>query len=96
MWTRRKECKDIIQGVWDGSQKLNSPMGIVARLRYCAENLSKWNKMVLGQIPKQIQEKRETLSTLVCKDRNGSLGGEINMLRKEINELLNSEEIKWH
>ena len=26
---------------------------------------------------------------------NGSLGGEINMLRKEINELLNSEEIKW-
>ena len=65
---------------------------IVARLRYCAENLSRWNKMVLGQI----QEKRETLSTLVCKDRNGSLGGEINMLRKEINELLNSEEIKWH
>ena len=69
---------------------------IVARLRYCAENLSRWNKMVLGQIPKQIQEKMETFSTLVCKDRNGSLGGEINMLRNEINELLNSEEIKWH
>ena len=52
--------------------------------------------MVYGQIPKQIQEKRETLRNLVCRDRNGSLGSEINILRKEINELLDSEEIKWH
>ena len=33
---------------------------------------------------------------MVCRDRNGSLGGEINILRNEINELLDSEEIKWH
>ena len=95
MWTKRAECKDIIQGAWDGSQDLNSPMGIAARLRCCAENLSKLNKMVFGQIPKKIQEKRETLNTLFSRDRNGSLGGDINKLRKEINELLDSEEIKW-
>ena len=33
---------------------------------------------------------------MVCRERNGSLGSEINILRKEINELLDSEEIKWH
>ena len=33
---------------------------------------------------------------MVCRDRNGSLGGEINILRNKINELLDSEEIKWH
>ena len=71
-------------------------MGIAARLSCCVENLSRWNKMVFGQIPKQIQEKRETRKNLVCRDRNGSLGNEINILRKEINELLDSEEIKWH
>ena len=54
MWTRREECKDIIQGVWDDSQELNSPMGIAARFSCCAKNLSRWNKMVFGQIPKQI------------------------------------------
>ena len=48
IWTRREECKDIIQGVWDGSQELNSSIGIAARLRCCAENLSRWNKMVFG------------------------------------------------
>ena len=52
--------------------------------------------MVFGQIPKKIQEKRETLNTLVCRDRNGNLGSEINILRKKIDELLDSEEIMWH
>ena len=51
--------------------------------------------MVFGQIPKKIQEKRENLNSLVSRDRYGSLGGDINKLRKEINELLDSEEIKW-
>ena len=54
MWTKREECKDIIKEVWDGSQELNSLIGIAARLKCCAENLSKWNKMVFGQIPRQI------------------------------------------
>ena len=52
MWTRRDDCKDIIQEVWNGSQEINSPMGIVARLSYCAEKLSIWNNMVFGKIPK--------------------------------------------
>ena len=96
MWARREECKNIIQEVWDGSQELNSPSGIAARLSHCAENLSRWNKMEFRQIPKQIQKKREILSTLVCRDKDGSLGSEINVIRKEINELLDSEEIMWH
>ena len=54
MWTRRDDCKDIIQEVWNGSHEFNSPIGIVARLSCCAENLSRWNKMVFGQIPKRI------------------------------------------
>ena len=52
--------------------------------------------MVFGQIPRQIQKKRETLNTLVLRDKDGSLGSEINIIRKEINDLLDSEEIMWH
>ena len=54
MWTKREECKDIIQEEWDGSQELNSPIGIAARLSCCTENLSRWNKRVFGQISRQI------------------------------------------
>ena len=47
------------------------------------------------QVPRQIQKKRKTLSTLVLKDRDGSRGNKINTLRQEINDLLDSEEIIW-
>ena len=96
MWAKREECKNIIQEVWGGRHELNSPNGIAASLSHCAEKLSSWNKMVFGQIPKQIQKKKEILSKLVCRDKDGSLGREINVIRKEINELLDSVEIMWH
>ena len=54
IWTRRDDCKDIIQEVWNGSQEINSPMGIVARLSCCAKKLTIWNNMVFGQISKRI------------------------------------------
>ena len=38
----------------------------------------------------------EAFSTLVRRDKDGSLDSEINMIRKEINDLLDSEEIMLH
>lgn len=58
-------------------------------------DLSRWNKAIFAQVSRQIQKKRKTLSTLVLRDRGGSLGNEINTLRQEINDLLDSEEIMW-
>ena len=95
MWAKREECKNIIQEVWEGCHESNSPNGIAARLSSCAEKLSSWNKRVFGLIPKKIQKKKETLNELACRDKDGSLGREINAIRKEINELLESEEIMW-
>ena len=65
------------------------------RLNQCATELNRWNMSTFGQVPKQIQIKKKALSDMVAMDRNGSLGGEINQLRKEINDLLDSEEIMW-
>ncbi|XP_050280875.1 uncharacterized protein LOC126721848 [Quercus robur] len=50
---------------------------------------------VLGHVPRQIQNKRKILSDLVLRDQNGSNGSEINKIRKEINDLLDCEEIMW-
>ena len=74
---------------------LNSPSDMALRLKQCAMELSRWNLHAFGTIPKKIQEKRRTLSNLVQRDRNGSLGREINVLRKKINDLLDSKEIMW-
>ena len=51
---------------------------------------------MFGHVPKLIQNKQKTLNALVLRDRDGSLGSEINSVRKEINDLLDSEEIMRH
>ena len=51
---------------------------------------------MFGHVPKLIQNKQKTLNALVLRDRDGSLGSEINSVRKEINDLLDNEEIMWH
>ena len=41
-------------------------------------------------------EQAERAECLGLQDRNGVMGKEINKLRSEINDLLDSEEILWH
>ena len=54
MWTRRDECIDIMKEAWTGSVRANNPSDIVAGIKRCADDLSKWNKSVFGHVPRQI------------------------------------------
>ncbi|XP_075663110.1 uncharacterized protein LOC142632622 [Castanea sativa] len=95
MWTKKEECMDIIEAAWRNSTNQNNPRGMAKILNQCAAELSRWNMSTFGWVPKQIRIKKKAQSDMVVMDRNGSLGGEINQLRKEINDLLDSEEIMW-
>ena len=68
MWTRREECRDIIKEAWTGSVKADNPCDIVAGLKRCADDLSKWNRTVFGHVPRQIQKKRNVLNDLVLRN----------------------------
>jgi len=50
---------------------------------------------VYGQIPKKIQAKRTTLNNLTQSNKDGILSNKINSLKREINTLLNDEELYW-
>ena len=95
MWTKREECKEIIKAAWCSGNDLNTPNGIASALSACAADLKVWSSTTFGQMSKVIQEKRKKLSGLIQLDKDGSLGEEINQARKEVNDLLDSEEIFW-
>ena len=96
MWTKKKECKEIIRNAWVGGLHQGTPGSIATCLQNCAADLERWNKLVFGYMPKQIQCKRKALNVLTLQDRNGVMGKEINSLRREINDLLDCEENLWH
>ena len=95
MWIRRADCKDIIEQVWNEGTGLNNPSGLITGLRQCADALSKWGNSVFGQIPKKIQKKKKALSALTKDDIDRQNGAEINRVWREINELLDKEEMWW-
>ena len=74
---------------------MNTPKGMASCLKLCASEIALWNSSTFGQIPKLIQEKRKLLSSMTQQDKDGTLGVEINKVRKEINGLLDDEEIYW-
>ena len=95
MWEKNTECKSIIENSWGMDIDLSTPKGVMANLNRCATELSKWSSNVFRQIPKKIQAKRNELNSLTLQDKDGALITEINSLRREINYLLDDEEIYW-
>ena len=94
IWTKRDDCKAVIDAAWCSGTLATTPEGIASNLQRCADALSCWNQNVVGNIPKKIQEKKRALAALSIADR-GDNGAEVNKLRGEINDLLDSEEIIW-
>ena len=95
MWTKNVECKNIIENSCGVDLDLSTSKGIMSNLSGYAGELMKWSSKVFDQIPKKIQEKRNALNSLTTQDSDGSLSTEINCLRREINALLDDEEIYW-
>lgn len=95
MWTKNAECKTIIENSWGMDLNLSTQEGVMANLSRCVAELSKWSSNVLGQSPKKIQAKRNKLNSLTLQDKDGALRTEINCIRREINDLLDDEEIYW-
>ena len=93
---QRDDCQEIIDSAWNLGSLSTTLKDISSNLQKCAMALTSWNQRVVGNIPKKIQEKRKLLNVLTTNDQQGNLGAEINQLRKEINDLLDSEETMWH
>ena len=94
IWVRHEKCREIIQESWKDHAGLQSSSELINGLKACTEGLKRWSQQELGQVTKKIQEKRKILQDVVQADRNGSRGDEIDMLCKEINELLDDEEMR--
>ena len=85
----------MIEVAWQSGTLSATPEGVASNLQRCASALASWNQKVVGNIPKKIAKKRRTLNAITSVDQLGVRGVEINQLRGEINDLLDSEEIIW-
>ena len=95
MWIKREDYHDVIEAAWHLGTLSTIPEGVASNFQQCASALASWNQNVVGNIPKKIAGKRRTLNAITNADKLGVKGAEINQLRGEINDLLDSEETIW-
>ena len=95
IWAKRPDCKELVDAVWRANVNLHDPSSFSSGLKNCASSLSKWGMSVFGQIPRKLKEMQDSLSVLTKEDTAGQNGAEINRIRKEINILLDDEELWW-
>lgn len=95
MWTRDERCKQIIEMACDPLRE--SPnFQIQDRLRSCQVHLQRWNHYVFGNVNKTLKVNQERLQQLKALNMLHETIEEIEMLKKEINEILVKEEVMWN
>ena len=95
IWAKQPDCKELVDAVWRANVNLHDPSSFSFGLTNCASSLSKWGMSVFGQIPRKLKEMQDSLSVLTKEDTSGQNRAEINRIRKEINILLDDEELWW-
>ncbi|XP_042974731.1 uncharacterized protein LOC122306368 [Carya illinoinensis] len=94
-WTRQEMCEEIIKKVWQTSTR--SPNNLISTIRgltCCQKELKSWSNTTSRGQGTLIKEKSELLNQLK-RDNKGDLQGEIKLIQRELNDLMDAENLKW-
>jgi hypothetical protein len=95
IWIRELGCEDSIKAAWSCSI-LGTPMFIVAqKIKNCRIHLLQWSQAQVSINPRLIESKKSRLAQLECSPMNEYSSSEVNVLRREVNMLVEKEETFW-
>ena len=94
MWTHDERCMQIIEDAWDPLQA-DTEFQIHEHLKSCQDHLQRWNREVFSNVNKTLRVKQQRLQEIEALNRLHETAEEIEVLRKEINELLIKEGVMW-
>jgi hypothetical protein len=95
-WNMDAECADVIREAWKGRGQ-GSAVNLstsIDKLDQCRHALSEWSRKKFGDVPNRLKSMTKRLDLLQQNEHPGILE-QINQLQKEIENLLEMEDIKW-
>lgn len=94
-WTSDVECGDVISSAWNnGIIDVIPSEGIQMRLSACRRALLSWSGQKYGKVEDNIKRKSDQLAALQ-RNESPALALQIKTLQREIDELLEFEDLKW-
>lgn len=90
-----EECSKEVEHYWKQQPKEGDPIEKLCKaLHPCIRGLTTWSIEKFCGIPASIKSKSSLLKSLQYKDDHTIAGG-IELLQKELNDLMDKEDIKW-
>nr|XP_051228987.1 uncharacterized protein LOC127346758 [Lolium perenne] len=93
-WEREASLNEEISCAWEMHKKPRDLGDIMNNLQGVMDHLQKWSKKTIGNVSKQIDKKKKQLDQILKRDDSNSKK-RANILCREIDELLEKEELRW-
>jgi hypothetical protein len=90
IWTTNENHYNIVKNAWQNGQG-----NVGHKLQYTLNTLHNWGKKTFGVIPKRIKETQQELDVLQNDQDNQNLAQQIRNKEKELDDLLEMEELWW-
>ncbi|GAV87121.1 hypothetical protein CFOL_v3_30547 [Cephalotus follicularis] len=91
MCNKDKRCEEIINEAWDEGDYILETLKLLAKIQRCRDRLARWNTHTFGQLRRRIREQKSHMNSL----NEWGNSYEIKQDIKELNDLLEMEEIMW-
>lgn len=94
-WVAHVDCEELIRTSWTETQPRGSPMYcLFEKIKKCRHDLVQWSRNAFGDTRTKLGAKQQELQDLSTTDYAHNLD-RINLVRREVNDLLNHEEVFW-
>ncbi|MCH80381.1 hypothetical protein A2U01_0001148, partial [Trifolium medium] len=90
IWTTDEQHTSIVMDAWNNKQG-----GTKEKLQHTLNALRNWGRKTFGIIPTRIKETQQALETLQLKSDTQRLNQQIKAKEKELDDLLEKEEMWW-
>jgi hypothetical protein len=94
-WVRELGCEDTIKMAWSYPVSGTPMFRVAQKIKNCRMHLLQWNQGQIHINPRLIEEKKNRLAQLESSPMNEYSSSEVNTLRREVNILIEKEEIFW-
>jgi len=93
-WVQDVECQGLIKSIWEASFSVGNPvLDVQEKLSACQQKLSSWSRRKFGRTAAVLKQKNSELLKLQSR-ANPSFAAGIKLLQKEIEEILDREDLK--
>ncbi|XP_012847426.1 PREDICTED: uncharacterized protein LOC105967373 [Erythranthe guttata] len=95
MWLKSEECEQIIRENWHANVSQQTSLDQWSNLEHCKLGLLRWSRVSFGCVRDRIRKLKEKIVKLKKRVLTAETKSEIHDLSRELDELLDKEEVMW-